>query len=173
MNPQRGSSGRVPGRNKHSPPSGSHSPAASRTSRSPRRTASYRPRVPGRCPESTSALLHPVAESLGVHASRWPTRAIEPRAFPVSARSSNTIATARSRSSAECGFRDAMSPNFPRGHGLQGTSSSRLPCRSGSTGSSQSSGRPPWHGKHRPQAAGVSTALSASRNSAAARPSSS
>ena len=57
--------------------------------------------------------------------SRWPTRAIEPRALPVSARSSKTIATARSRSSAGCAFRDAMSPNFPRGHGLQETRGGR------------------------------------------------
>jgi hypothetical protein len=49
--------------------------------------------------------------SLLCHTQPW----IEPRAFPVSARSSKTIATARSRSSAGCAFRDAMSPNFPRG----------------------------------------------------------
>ena len=55
--------------------------------------------------------------------SRWPTLAIEPRALPGSARSSKTIATARSRSSAGCAFRDARSPNFPRDHGLQGTRS--------------------------------------------------
>jgi hypothetical protein len=47
--------------------------------------------------------------------SRWPTRAIDPRDSPVSARSSKTICTARSRSSAKCDF------NFPRGHSLQGT----------------------------------------------------
>jgi hypothetical protein len=32
-----------------------------------------------------------------------------------------TICTARSRSSAGCGFLDTMNPNFPRGHSLQGT----------------------------------------------------
>ncbi len=45
--------------------------------------------------------------------SRWPTRAIEPRALPVSARTSKTIATARSRSLAGCAFRDPMTPTFP------------------------------------------------------------
>ena len=43
------------------------------------------------------------------------------RAFPVSARSSKTMFTARSRSSAGCGFLDTMSPNLPRGHSLQRT----------------------------------------------------
>src|SRR6185437_12420237 len=40
---------------------------------------------------------------------------------PVSARSSKTIATARSRSSAGCCFLDTMSLNFPRSQGLQET----------------------------------------------------
>src|SRR5262249_13288672 len=53
--------------------------------------------------------------------SRSATRAIEPRGLSVSARTSKTILTARSRSSAGCGFLDTMSPNLPRGHGLQGT----------------------------------------------------
>src|SRR5258708_3841740 len=53
--------------------------------------------------------------------SLWPTLARVPRELPDSARSSKTIATARSRSSAGCCFRDAMSPNFPRGHSLQET----------------------------------------------------
>ena len=53
--------------------------------------------------------------------SLWPTLARVPRELPDAARSSKTIATARSRSSAGCCFRDAMSPNFPRGHSLQET----------------------------------------------------
>jgi hypothetical protein len=44
--------------------------------------------------------------------SRWPTLAIEPRTLPDSARSSKTIATARSRSSAGCAFRDANEPQL-------------------------------------------------------------
>ncbi len=44
-----------------------------------------------------------------------------PRELPDAARSSKAIATARSRSSAGCCFRDVMSPNFPRGHSLQET----------------------------------------------------
>src|SRR3974390_315130 len=77
--------------------------------------------VPGRCPESTSDFCPQLRRVSVFMPSRWPTRAIEPRAFPVSARSSKTIATARSRSSAGCAFLDAMSPNFPRGHSLQGS----------------------------------------------------
>ena len=77
--------------------------------------------VPGRCPESTSAFCTQLRKTLGVDAQPMADLFIEPRAFPGPARSSKTIATARSRSSAGCGFRDAMSPNFPRGHGLQGT----------------------------------------------------
>src|SRR5215475_11717236 len=53
--------------------------------------------------------------------SRSPTRARDPRDSPDSARSSKTIATARSRSSAGCRFLDAMSPNFPRSRSLQET----------------------------------------------------
>src|SRR6476619_5707183 len=53
--------------------------------------------------------------------SRSPTRASVPRVEPVSARSSKTIATARSRSSAGCCFLDTMSLNFPRSQGLQET----------------------------------------------------
>jgi hypothetical protein len=49
------------------------------------------------------------------------TRAIDPRGLFVSARTPKTIPTARSRSSAGCGFLDTMSPNLPRGHGLRGT----------------------------------------------------
>ena len=61
--------------------------------------------------------------------SRSPTLAIEPRGFPDSARSSKTIATARSRSSAGCCFRDVMSPYFPRSHSLQGTRGSSVQTR--------------------------------------------
>src|SRR5215831_18296342 len=53
--------------------------------------------------------------------SRSATRAIEPRGLSVSARTSKTILTARSRSSAGYGFLDTMSPYLPRGHSLQGT----------------------------------------------------
>ena len=49
--------------------------------------------------------------------SRLPTRASDSHVFPVSARSSKTTFTARSRSSAGCAIRDAISLNFPRGHG--------------------------------------------------------
>ncbi len=73
--------------------------------------------VPGRSPESTSALFTQLRSVSVFTPSCLPTRAIEPRSFPVSARTSNTICTARSRSSAGCGFLDTMSPNFPRGHG--------------------------------------------------------
>jgi hypothetical protein len=66
-------------------------------------------------------LLHPVADILGVYARPAATRAIAPRAFPVSSHISKTIATVRSSSSTGCAFRNAMSPNFPRGHGLQET----------------------------------------------------
>ena len=88
----------------------------------------------GPLPGIDFGFLHPVAESLGVYAQPMTDPAIEPRALPVSARSSKTIATARSRSSAGCAFRDAMSPNFPRGHGLQETRGgpscgSRRACR--------------------------------------------
>jgi hypothetical protein len=60
--------------------------------------------------------------------SFWPTLARVPRELPDAARSSKTIATARSRSSAGCCFRDAMSPNFPRGHSLQETRGGPLNC---------------------------------------------
>ena len=62
-----------------------------------------------------------ISESLRINAPPLADPAIEPCGFPDSARSSMTIATARSRSSAGCCCRDAMSPNFPRSHSLQGT----------------------------------------------------
>jgi hypothetical protein len=71
----------------------------------------------GPLPRIDIRLIHPVAERLGVDAKPM----ADPRAFPVSACNSKTICTARSRSSAGCGFLDTMSPYSPRGHSLQGT----------------------------------------------------
>jgi hypothetical protein len=56
--------------------------------------------------------IHPVAESLSIDGEPL-ANPYEPHAFPVSARNSKTICTARSRSSAGCGFLDTMSPAFP------------------------------------------------------------
>jgi hypothetical protein len=114
-------SGRVPGRNKHSPPSGSHSPAAVPGLPAPGpRSASYNhSSCRGRCPESTSAFCTQLRRFSVFMPGRWPTRVIAPRSVPVSVRTSRTISTARSRRSAGCAF-DAMNINFPRGHGLQG-----------------------------------------------------
>jgi hypothetical protein len=75
----------------------------------------------GPLPESTSALFTQLRSVSVLMPSRCPTRVIEPRASPDSARSSKTICTARSRSSAGYDFLDIMNPNFPRGHSLQGT----------------------------------------------------
>ena len=75
----------------------------------------------GRCPLSISAFSTQLRRVAGLRPSLWPTLASVPRELPDAARSSKTIATARSRSSAGCCFRDAMSPNFPRGHSLQET----------------------------------------------------
>ena len=53
--------------------------------------------------------------------SLWPTLARLPRVLPDSARSSKTIATARSRSSAGCCFLDVTSLNLPRSNSLRET----------------------------------------------------
>src|SRR5580700_6193924 len=77
--------------------------------------------IPGRCPLSISAFSTQLRRVSGLTPSFWPTLASVPPELPDAARNSKTIATARSRSSAGCCFRDVMSPNFPRGHSLQET----------------------------------------------------
>jgi len=70
--------------------------------------------------------IHPVAKRLGIDAEPVADPGDRPTRFSCFRRSSKTICTARSRSSAGCGFLDTMNPNFPRGHSLQGTRGSPL-----------------------------------------------
>jgi hypothetical protein len=96
-----GIGGRVPWRNKHSPPSRSRSSAAAHGSRAPtpRFASSHRSSCRAAASRQFLVLLDPVASVSGLMPSFWPTQARLPRVLPHSPHSSKTIATARSRSS--------------------------------------------------------------------------
>jgi hypothetical protein len=68
-------------------------------------------RDPRPLPRIDLRLIHPVARVSVLMPSRWPTRAIDPRARSLSPHATRRPRfTARSRSSAGCGFLDTMSP---------------------------------------------------------------
>jgi hypothetical protein len=76
--------GRVPGRNKHSPPSGSHSPAAAHGFPSPaRRSASYRRSWCRTAARNRFRLLHPVPQRLRVDAQPLADPPDRPTRVPV------------------------------------------------------------------------------------------
>ena len=94
---------------------GTASDPARRDTESPSARAAA-PGHPGHGPALAPRHRSPAARSIRGKTGRPDTR----RKLDA-ARSSKTIATARSRSSAGCCFRDVMTPNFPRGHTLQET----------------------------------------------------